>query len=107
MSVKIRNNGRVCLVEVEEAEVAESELGSISSSTDIASQQCVGGPRACWPTGEDMGLRVGRDGSVGRPRAEQHIQKVRMCLGITILPCQGYRRPHVAKVFMSIHSLEC
>lgn len=47
--------------------------GFVSSSMDIAGCQCVSGPRASWPSGEDMDVRMGREGSVGRSRAEQHI----------------------------------
>lgn len=70
--------------------------GFVSSSMDIAGSWCVSGLRACWPSGEAMGMRMGRDGNVGGSRAEQHIQKVRRCLGIIIiLPCQGYKEGHV------------
>lgn len=40
-------------------------------------------------------MRIGRDGSVDRSRAGQHVQKVRRCLSIIIPPCQVCEEGHV------------
>jgi len=73
---------------------------------DIAGHQFVTGPRACWPSGKDKDMRMRRDGSMGRSRAEQHMQKVSRCLGIFMIPpCQGCEESHVQPGHLLLSSL--